>query len=233
MLRVAMPSGSPAAPRQRFLFVLPVEPGEENRYGDGFSEIVRTRLHVRHRLVVVAPSFSDWPWYGDHPTDPRVRQESHLLRIIIPLVADLCPTADPRRLLLGFSKSGWGAMAMLLRHPDLFRAACAWDAPLMMDAPGRYNSGVVFPSRECFQGYGIPHLLERNAAAFRPAARIALSGCSGFCNDMRQAHDLLGRLGVPHIYIDRTRPVHAWDGGWVEESVDLLVAMTEPAGYHP
>ncbi|HRZ46335.1 MAG TPA: alpha/beta hydrolase-fold protein [Candidatus Paceibacterota bacterium] len=229
---LAPPEGASGA-EHRFLFVLPVEPGAANRYGDGLLEVLQHRLHIRHHLVVVAPSFSDWPWYADHPTNALIRQETYLLKTILPLADRLYPTPHPRRLLLGFSKSGWGAMTLILRHPDLFDAACVWDAPLMMDQPGRYNSGPIFHTQENFDRYRVSRLLRENAGAFRAVQRIGLMGCCNFGDHMRQTHDLLDRLGIPHVYIDRTRKTHAWDSGWVEDAVDQLVAMAGSSSSHP
>src|ERR1051325_3411469 len=120
---------------QRILFVLPVEPNEENRFGDGLTEIVRQNLHVKHNLIVVAPTFDYWPWYADHPTDGGRRQESYLIKVIIPLIDQLFPCKHQHRLLLGFSKSGWGALSLILRHPGMFEAASTWDSPLMKAKP--------------------------------------------------------------------------------------------------
>ncbi len=49
---------------------------------------------------------------------------------------------------------------MLLRHPDLFGRAGAWDAPLMLDKPNKYGSGAIYGSDENFKGYAIPDLLK-------------------------------------------------------------------------
>ena len=51
---------------------------------------------------------------------------------------------------IGFSKSGWGAFSLLLRHPEVFGRAAAWDAPLMLEQPNRYGMGAVFGSQENF-----------------------------------------------------------------------------------
>ena len=64
-------------------------------------------------------------------------------------------TVPAGRLLLGFSKSGWGAFSLLLRHPDVFGRAAAWDAPLMMNKPGPYGSGDIFGTPENFARYQI------------------------------------------------------------------------------
>ena len=53
------------------------------------------------------------------------------------------------------------------RHPDLFGKAAAWDAPLMMDRPGRYGSGDVFGTPENFEAYRVARLLEARGARMR------------------------------------------------------------------
>ena len=170
--------------RHPVVYVLPVEARREHRYGDGLLEVRRHDLHNRFSAIFVAPTFSHLPWYADHPTDPLIRQETYLLKVVIPFVEGHYP-AKPEpggRLLLGFSKSGWGAFSLLLRHPDVFGKAAAWDAPLMMDGPGRYGSGDIFGTPENFEGYRVTGLLERRAAelggdsAADPAGLTATSG---------------------------------------------------------
>jgi hypothetical protein len=108
----------------------------------------------------VAPTFSHLPWYADHPTDKEIRQETYLLRVVLPLVERTYPVQSQLegRLLIGFSKSGFGAWTLLLRHPEVFGRAAAWDAPLMMDRLGKYGTDGVFGTPENFgamvkQGY--------------------------------------------------------------------------------
>ena len=115
--------------------------------------------------IFVAPTFSHLPWYADHPTERDIRQETYFLNVVVPLIERRYPARAERagRLLLGFSKSGWGAWSLLLRHSDLFGKAAAWDAPLMMDQPGRYGSGAVFGTQSNFHKYQITKLLEHRA----------------------------------------------------------------------
>ena len=61
----------------------------------------------RHNSIA-APSFSHLPWFADHPTNAKIAQESYLLQ-------DILPRLSGRILLLGFSKSGNGAVTLLLR----------------------------------------------------------------------------------------------------------------------
>ena len=76
--------------------------------GSAIDEVKRFDLHNAHRLICVYPTFSQVPWYGDHPTDPRIRQESYFLKVVVPFVDREYPaSSEPRgRLLVGFSKSG-------------------------------------------------------------------------------------------------------------------------------
>jgi len=55
--------------------VLPVEPGDESRWSGGLGEAMKHDLHNKHRVIFVASTFSQLPWYADHPTNREVRQE--------------------------------------------------------------------------------------------------------------------------------------------------------------
>jgi hypothetical protein len=51
---------------------------------------------------------------------------------------------------------------------------------------------------------------------------LILLGHDVFAEHMRQAHELMQRLAIPHLYENATRRVHRWDTGWLEEAVSLL-----------
>jgi len=226
LIRVLTPDEPETGRRYPAVYVLPVEAGTESRYGDGLQEVKKLGLHNKLKAVFVAPTFSHLPWYADHPTRPEVRQESHLLKAVVPFVEKTYPVrAEPEgRLLLGFSKSGWGAYALLLRHPDVFGRAAAWDAPLTMDRPGPYRSGDVFGTPENFAGYRVTRLLEARAKEFRTDRRLILLGYGNFRDDHRTAHELMEKLKIAHEYRDGPARKHDWHGGWVKEAADLLLA---------
>jgi Putative esterase len=228
-LRVLLPDRLEKARRYPVLLVLPVEAGNGRRYGDGLLEVKKRSLHNRYGLVCVEPTFARLPWYADHPTNPKLRQESYLLEVVVPFVEKTYPVqARPEgRLLLGFSKSGWGAFTLLLRHPDVFGRAAAWDAPLMMNAPGRYGSGESFATRENFAHYQVSRLLERQAGKLGKGKRLAALGYGNFRKDHQAVHTLMQRLQVPHEYRDGPNRKHNWHSGWVDEAVAFLVGSAE------
>ncbi|MFO0879747.1 MAG: alpha/beta hydrolase-fold protein [Gemmataceae bacterium] len=225
LIRVLLPEKLEKGKKYPVVYVLPVEAGTETRYGDGLREIQKLNLHQTRQVIFVAPTFSQLPWYADHPTKSEVRQESYFLKVVVPCIDRTYPVrAEPDgRLLLGFSKSGWGAWSLLLRRPDLFGKAVAWDAPLMMDRPGKYGSGDIFGTQANFDGYRISKLLADRAVKLQKEKRLLLLGYGNFRAEHVQVHALMDRLTIAHHYQDGPARQHDWHSGWVHEAVDRLL----------
>ena len=224
-IRVLLPDKIEKGKKYPVVYVLPVEAGTESRYGDGLKEVQKLDLHNKLSAVFVAPTFSHLPWYADHPTNPEIRQESYFLKVVVPFIDKTYPVRAEAegRLLLGFSKSGWGAWSLLLRNPDLFGKAAAWDAPLMMDKRGKYGSGDIFGTDANFEGYRIGKLLEDKASKFQKEKRLILLGYGNFRAEHEKAHALMDKLKVAHEYRDGPERKHDWHSGWVKEAVERLV----------
>jgi len=220
-LRIIEPSRSTG----RVLYILPVNPGLSQQWGDGFETAVKLGLHDRHGFTIAAPTFTNWPWFADHPTNPKIRQETYFVRDVVPMVDRLFPKHT--RLLAGFSKSGNGAITLLLRHPQLFHAAAAWDAPLMKTAPDQFGMNEIFGTTEAFQQYCIPRLLELHGAKVaKGKPRMAILGYDAFQEHTRKAHEALERMNITHHYENDTRRAHRWDTGWLEGACKLLDEMS-------
>jgi S-formylglutathione hydrolase FrmB len=231
-IKVLLPDARESNRRYPIIYVLPVEAKNESRYGDGLTEVKMHDLHNKHQAIFVAPTFSRLPWYADHPTDPLIRQESYFLQVVVPFVERGYPVeARPEdRLLLGFSKSGWGAWSMLLRHPDLFGRAAAWDAPLMMDRLGNYGAAPIFGTPANFDAYRLIDLLEAKRDSLGPQKRLVLTGYGNFRPDHERMHALLDKLSIPHDYRDCPERKHDWHSGWVAEAVELLLSRQVVTG---
>ena len=151
-------------------------------------------------------------------------------------------TEPDDRLLVGFSKSGWGAWSLLLRHPGVFGKAAAWDAPLMQDAPNRFGMQPIFGGRENFERYRIAGLIHARAHLLRQRCRLVLTGYSGSFRAHHAAmHELLVKLAIPHEYRDGPRREHQWHSGWLDEAVSIVAkgcgangtGAPEPLGTDP
>jgi enterochelin esterase-like enzyme len=228
-IRVLLPDPVEKGKKYPVVYVLPVEAGSESRYGDGMKEVKKLDLPNTLQAIFVAPTFSHLPWYADHPTKADIRQESYFLKVVIPFVEKTYP-AKPEaggRLLLGFSKSGWGAYSLLLRHPNVFGKAAAWDAPLMMDKPGAYGSGEIFATADNFAGYQVTKLLEASAAKFQKDPRLILTGYGNFREHHKKTHDLMDKLKIAHEYRDGPSRKHDWHSGWAKEAAELLLPVSK------
>lgn len=231
-IKVLLPEKQQPGQRFAVVYVLPVEKAAGERWGNGLLEVKKTDFHNRHAAIFVAPTFSYLPWYADHPTDPRIRQESYLLRVVVPFVDRTYPSSARRdsRLLVGFSKSGWGALALLLRNPETFGRAAAWDAPLMMDRPGMYGSGPIFGTKDNFSRYQMTRLIESRGRRLGGATRLIHLGHDAFASHHERFEALLERLEIPHVHRAGPRRPHVWGSDWLPAAADLLLADEEKNG---
>lgn len=225
LIRVLLSDELDAVRRHPVVYVLPVETGMEHHYGDGLLELKKLDLHNKHGVIFVTPTFSQLPWYADHPTDKANRQESHFIKVVIPFVEEVYPAQanSEGRLLLGFSKSGWGAWSLLLRHPDVFGRAAAWDAPMMIERIGKYGNAPIFGDQSNFEAYRISSLLSEKGKSLGDDKRLILTGYGNFRSEHEDVHELLDEIKIPHEYRDGPQRKHDWHSGWVEEAVELLV----------
>jgi len=224
-IHVLLPSDLAPDETCRVLFVLPVEPGTEHRWGDPMAELQQAQIPNRHRLVCVYPTFSHWPWYADHPSDPAIRQETYFLNVVLPHVERAYPVKRDTcsRRLVGFSKSGWGAFTLLLRHPDTFGRAAAWDAPLNFQNPNQFEMDKILGTQENFVTYQVSRLVEQQAAAVQEGQRLIHLGYGNFRDHHLAIEQLLIEHKISHYFHDGPKREHAWTSGWLTEAVDLLV----------
>ncbi len=229
-IRVFLPDNCEPGELLPTLYLLPVQANTESRYGDGMVEAQRLGLANKYRLICVAPTFSHLPWYADHPHDATIRQESYFLKVVIPAVEKRYPACPEPcgRLLVGFSKSGYGAWSLLLRHPDCFAKAAAWDAPLMKSLPDQFGMQSIYGSAENFQHYRLDSLLRDRADRLRPQfgnpaeSRLIHLGYDNFREHHQRAELLLTELGIPRQFADGPKREHTWHSGWLADAVKRL-----------
>ncbi|MDA0589649.1 MAG: alpha/beta hydrolase-fold protein [Planctomycetota bacterium] len=227
-IEVLLPDKLEPGRKYRVLYVLPVEAGTTRYWGHAMNEVRTHDLHNRFEVICVYPTFSDLPWFADHPEDGKIAQETYLLKSVVPYIDKNFPTTGKAedRFLVGFSKSGWGAFSLLLRNPETFARAAAWDAPLMMSRHGQYGSGPIFGTLDNFRKYELTKLVAEAKLNSKTPKLIHL----GFDN-FREHHEdfeaLLQKLKVPHVYRDGPKRKHRWDSQWLPEAVELLLKPPE------
>lgn len=222
LVRLALPTcGTPRA----VVLALPVQADLRDRYGDGLREVLRCPAVEDHRMAIAAPTFSDSPWGIDHVSDPRLRQESHLVDVVCPLL-DRVLGRDLPRFPVGFSKAGFAALTLLLRHPDLIAGASIWDASMLRERPIPDQLLAVAGSPAQVACYHVPTALRTAATRLGTTPRLVLGGYGVLRADQLVAHRILCDAGVNHRYYDGPQRAHRWDSGWVPRALDELTRLS-------
>ncbi|MEQ9288031.1 MAG: alpha/beta hydrolase-fold protein [Cyclobacteriaceae bacterium] len=231
-IQVLLPDDFSQNENHRVLYILPVREQGNKKSGDPLVEIIKHDLHNRHRLICVFPGYTHLPWYADHSVDKTKQDESHFLKTVLPFVEKNYPTIREKegRLLMGFSKSGWGALTLLLRNTETFYKAAGWDVGIRMDVNVPSDSAYVraadhtFGDLGNFEKYRVSTLLKNNKDKLGTTSRIFYYNTGG--NRARGGaliHNLMVELEIPHLYIFEPKRKHRWDSGWIPEAVNFLV----------
>lgn len=231
-IRVLEPDSLDAIERPRILYLLPSTPELSHRSGDGLDEVLAHDLHNQHGLVTVAPTFSEWPWMTDLPDQQMFQQVLYFLEDVVGFIDRQYPKLP--RVLMGYSKGGSAALQLLLRYPELFHAAAAFDSPIMKEQPDQWEMPYYWPNPEHYRNFAIPHLLRTRGHLLGQEPRIALYGYGNFgkhapdwtYDHLSAGHELMDELSIPHWYDNSTRREHRWDSGWLPEALAGLDQMS-------
>ncbi len=230
IVRVLEPANPAPGKPHRFLYVLPVHSGVtglRSDHSDGLEELRLLNVHNRYNATLIAPSFHSSSWYGDHATDLNFRHASFIVKDLVPFGDSFAPPGEiHERWLIGFSKSGHGALTLILRNPNVFSAAAAWDAPAQFTSVFNFPGMVdIFGTEENFDRYEIPRLVVTSARAFRARNRLWISGGgSAWTSHMIQLHSQMVKAGVRHTWAWGGQRTHSWNSGWLEGAVASLDA---------
>src|SRR5262249_23276558 len=141
-VRVLEPENPSTNYAHNFLFALPVEGGlAQSTYGSGLNELQKLDVQDQYNATIIEPIFPIDSWYANSGTDATINYETFTSTILTAWVdSNFATTGDEKNLLLGFSKSGYGALDLLLKHPAVFDAAAAFDFPGDMTAYDEFGS---------------------------------------------------------------------------------------------
>ena len=235
VLRVLQPTHPAAGVAHNFLFVLPVEAGLGNEYGDGLATLQSLDVEDQYNVTIVEPTFYLQPWYANNPTDPNLQYETFMTNDLVPWVdANLSTSRAEQNWLIGFSKSGYGAQDLILKHPNLFAAAATWDFPAGMSSYTQYATAQAYGTQANFAAnYQLSAtFLSAHRSPFLTSNRIWISGGSLYPTDDSNYDSLLTSEGIVHTMAPAQDVAHTWTSGWMPAAVAALYqdSLTLPAG---
>jgi S-formylglutathione hydrolase FrmB len=237
VLRVLQPTHPAPGVPHNFLYVLPVEAGLGNTFGDGLALLQAMDAEDQYNLTIVEPTFSIDPWYANDPLDPNLQYETFMTNELVPWVTtNLATRGNQQNWLIGFSKSGLGAQDLILKHPNIFTLAASWDFPADMST---YNALGSDPAAN----YGTDANYQANyrltsafvnqySGPFERANRIWIGGYDLYQQDVADYDGLLTSAGVVDSYGPNQLSAHAWNSGWVPIAMAALYqeSLATPRG---
>jgi hypothetical protein len=227
VLRVLRPTNPAAGVPHNFLFVLPVEPGLGNNFGDGLQTLRSLNAQDQYNLTIIEPSFGIDPWYADSSTDPAVQYETFMTQELVPWVSkNLASTGSEQNWLMGFSKSGIGGQDLILKHPGVFTLAASWDFPADMSSYDQFgaDSAAGYGTDANFQAnYRLTTaFVDAHKGPFLSSNRIWIGGYSLYGTDVSDYGTLLTSEGIAHSTETPQSMAHRWDSGWVPLALAAL-----------
>ena len=233
-LEVLLPDNYSPTNRYRVLYLLPVNAGTKGPWGSGIVEVQRLNMQNQYQLICVAPAFEILPWYGDNPENPRARQSSYVTDVVIPFVDREFSTATNKesRLLVGFSKSGFGALGLFLMHPDTFGKVAVFDSFVNLPKLKFYTEwglAETYGPTENFDRYEVLNLLGQQKSLLQngPCRITILAGGPGSRIGVDALQSKLKDNNIPYIYILGSTMPHTWTSGWLAPAV-ASIAQPEP-----
>ena len=231
-VRILRPTNPSPGVAHNFLFVLPVQNGTENRsYGNGLNLLQSLNAQNQYNLTIVEPSFAVVPWYADQADDPAIAYETFMNSQLVPWVrSTFASTSHEQNWLIGFSKSGYGAIDLVLKHPTTFALAAAWDFPADMSRYDQYGDSANYGTDANFQSHYrlTSAFVGARKAPFTEVDRIWLSGYNTFRPDMADFDAMLTSLGMLHTFTKRSFRAHTWGAGWLPEALAALYEDSLP-----
>jgi Tryptophan-rich Synechocystis species C-terminal domain/Putative esterase len=227
-VRVLAPTNPSVDYEHSFLFTLPVEAGlAQSTFGDGLNELQKLDVQDQYNTTIIEPIFPIDPWYADNPNDATINYETFTAKILPAWVdSNFATTGTEENLLLGFSKSGYGALDLILKHPDVFDAVAAFDFPADAAAYNGSPYGSYGTDANFQDNYRLSDtFIDAWKAPFLAQDRILISEGSVFATQVADFDTLLTSQGVEHTLLTQTSDSHNWDGGWLSDAVAGLYGL--------
>lgn len=225
---VLKPTSYNSANKYPVIYVGEVEP-TTNVYADSLQTIRTLGLHDTHNVIFVRSYTKSIPWFGTKSDGTR-QVDIHYRDVVVGLMDERYSTIKNRegRMFLGFSKSGFGALSILLRNPTVFGYAAAWDVPWNL-VYGDFETIDAFGTSAQFNLYNPKTILTSYLSSVNDKSRIVLAGSASFSADTISFDAYLTTNNVPHAYVYNLLggggADHNWNTGWLTNVVAALMAL--------
>ena len=134
-------------------------------------------------------------------------------------IAQFLPVLDKNNILIGFSKSGLGALNIAMENPTMFHAVIIFDSPLMYQKLPAWNTSPFY-SQLTWEDDFVGNRLNK-IKSLSDNTKIIHIGGAHFHKDHKIFHNLLKAHDIQHYYLSRPQLSHNWGSGWLFESVEL------------
>jgi len=246
--RILRPTSPPEGMPHAFLHCLPVSTEGDATYGSALDICQTLGTHNTCNVTLVEPTFYIYPWYCDHPTDATIRQESFTVAIATWCQQHIAVTSegpanqgDEAHHLIGFSKSGYGGMGLLLRHAGVYGKGAFWDTPFDMNAYDEYSGGGSDAAYGTSANWSTNYKLSSTFVAAHDASftapvpavpyRVWISGGVLYSGNVTDFDTLLTGVPIPHVYVSNSGDgTHEYASQWVSPAVAAILPAT---GYGP
>ena len=227
-VRVLTPEGPSTDYPHSFLYDLPVEGGlAESTYGSGLDELQKLDVEDQYDATIIEPIFPIDSWYADNPNDPTINYETFVADILPQWVDNnFSTTGTEQNLLVGFSKSGYGALDLEFKHPSVFSAVAALDFPGDATSYDEFGSSSAddYGTQANFQNnYEMnASFIDARATPFTTEDRILIYEGPAFQSQVADFGELLSSQGVMHTLLNESNDAHTWSSGWLSSAIAWL-----------
>lgn len=226
-LEVLLPDNLDTKKLHPVVYCLPVNATTKGDWGHPLTEAKKHDLANKYQCIFACPAYSKLPWYGSNPLRPEMRQSPYLLEVVIPFIEKTYPVIPKPegRYLIGFSKSGLGALGLFLRKPESFAKVAIFETWWGIPNDKQWKEwgfSDCYGSRENFDTWEPAQLIDkyRKELAEGPSRIIVLNGGA------RQGSDALkmklADAGIPFTEIVNSKWNHDWRSGWFPRAVAAM-----------
>jgi hypothetical protein len=233
-VRILAPTDPSTNYAHSFLYALSVGPGfTQGNYGSGLNVLQSLNVENQYNTTIIEPIFPMDSWYADNPTDATIDYNTFMTTILPQWVdSHFSTTGNEQNLLLGFSKSGSGALDLLFKNPTEFDAAAAFDFPADMTSYNGFGASSAddYGTQANFQNnYELDQgFINNYKAPFTTQDRIWISEGPDYASQVADFSNLLTSQGVQATFTAaQTGDAHTWTGGWVSGAVAGLFGLEQ------